>query len=65
MGDFNAAGTYMSDEEIASLAYAHGKIFNNMMMHWVINSSVDTTVAGNDYTYDRYTSSLGGSEKYM
>ena len=56
MGDLNAAGTYVNEQEIANLPYAHGKIFNDMMAHWVINSSVDTTVSvNNNFTYDRYT----------
>ena len=49
MGDFNAGGRYISGYELEQLRIRKDKRFK-----WLIPDSMDTTVKGTCYAYDRY-----------
>uniref|UniRef100_A0A667XTS5 Deoxyribonuclease n=1 Tax=Myripristis murdjan TaxID=586833 RepID=A0A667XTS5_9TELE len=49
LGDFNADGAYVSDEQMKKIRIRSDKNF-----HWLIGDDVDTTAnTGNEHTYDR------------
>ena len=57
LGDFNADGAYVSDEDMKEIRIRSDKNF-----HWLIGDDVDTTArTGNDHTYDRYVRFLSST----
>ena len=51
MGDFNAACSYASEDDLRGLP-----IYSQSMFQWLIGSDVDTTTStSTDCAYDRYT----------
>lgn len=49
LGDFNADGSYVTNEEMKRI-----RIYTNKKFHWLIGDDVDTTAkTSNDHTYDR------------
>ncbi|XP_066925693.1 uncharacterized protein [Clytia hemisphaerica] len=48
MGDFNADGSYLSNRKKEKLTF-----FKDNDYKWILDEDTDTTLAKNDYTYDR------------
>ncbi|KAK1878221.1 Deoxyribonuclease-1 [Dissostichus eleginoides] len=54
LGDFNAGGTYVKDENRKYKGdWEDIRLFTNKDFHWLIKDNVDTTVLGSPKAYDR------------
>ena len=53
LGDLNADNV-VTEAELANLAYWDDETYGGIEWHWLIPNGVDTTVASQNLTYDRY-----------